>query len=152
MVCGVAYLILAYSAYSVAVEDKNSKAWRWVALFAVSQVISAWIGTLDHSVLHGSMGLSQMVTDWLGWAALAQFGRNWRVVDRSLLRGYWIYGVILVVAAGTFSGFGELAKSLMGVVVAAMVVPAMLEIAKNWPESSQKVLKALWVQPLRYSY
>jgi diguanylate cyclase (GGDEF)-like protein/PAS domain S-box-containing protein len=144
MIGGIAYLVLAYIAFTLAKEDKNSAPWRWMALFALSQVISAWVGTIDHSIFQGSMGMAQIITDWIGWVALAQFGRSWRVVDKSPLRGYWIYGVImLAVVAGTFPGSGELIKSLLGVVVATTVIPAILQAGKNWPGSSRVSLKSV---------
>ncbi|RPJ63981.1 MAG: diguanylate cyclase [Dehalococcoidia bacterium] len=138
MVCGIAYLILAVTAYSLALEDKNNAPWRWVALFALSQVISAWLGTLEHSVLQGSFGMIQVATDWIGWAALAQFGRSWNVIGRSALRGYWIFGVIaLAVIASITTSSGELIKSIVGIAVTTAVVPAIIQTAKNWPVSSK---------------
>ena len=101
-------------------------------------------GHLDHSVLQGSMGMVQTVTDWLAWVALAQFGRSWNVISKSALRGYWIYVVIiLAVVASNFFIFGQTIQSLVGVAVAATVVPAILQAGKNWPVSLKGSAKSL---------
>ena len=93
--CGLAYCILAFAAFSIVAKKMSPLPWQWIGLFGLFNCIGSWLGLLALQNWSALFPVLQTLFTCLGLASLVEFGRRISSMDRLALKGLWIYPLLL---------------------------------------------------------
>jgi diguanylate cyclase (GGDEF)-like protein/PAS domain S-box-containing protein len=134
-VCGLAYCILAYAAFSIKAKQGSTMPWRWMGLFALLQCLSAWTSVIALLNWWEWVNVLQVALGCAGLASLVEFGRRVSGWDKLEWRGLWIYALLLApaitVAFYDYHYIGVSLKALLAAGVIIMVLPGLLKTPRS---------------------
>jgi diguanylate cyclase (GGDEF)-like protein/PAS domain S-box-containing protein len=129
--CGLAYFLLAYAAFSIRAKQGSTMPWRWMGLFAILQCLSAWTGVIALLNWFEWVKVLQVVLGCAAMASLVEFGRRVSGWDKMVWRGLWIYALLLAPAITVaFFNYHYIAVSLKALLAAGiiiLVIPGLLK-------------------------